>query len=420
MRQVLVVGVIMIAIFGGIMSAAEAQNYELRGEVSEQADIFVQSPNDLDLLISRLRLELLSARGDNLAFRVLGSYEYDAVPKEKEWELKEAYIDYYSTLVDIRLGRQVIAWGTADEINPTDILNPQKMTNITDLKSTRKIGLFMVKADWRYHDYALQTIWKPEFDYMHLPELDSPWAFFSLPGVVTLPEPDVPENTLENHEWAVKLSHTGTRFDYSLSYVYGWDNIFTPEIGFDAAMQQVTLQSLRFYRTQMGGGDMAGNLGSIGIWGEAAFFLTEDDQGDDPDVKNPYFQYIIGTDHTFDNGVKIALQYFQELITKIDDDAEETSEEDIISKLGNGMPLQQAMTLRLEKKFGAGETKDVELFMIYDLKYDGLLLKPSFSFSPQDAVTIELGVVIFNGDSTSIFGRFEDNDKVYAKCTYSF
>ena len=114
------------------------------------------------------------------------------------------------------------------------------------------------------------------------------------------------------------------------------------------------------------------------------------------------------------------LQYFHQYITEIDNDAEEKSEEAIISKLGIGMPLQQAASLRINKKFGAGEVHSLELFGLYDLKDQGVLLQPKLAISPEDTFLVELGTIIFAGDEESLFGRFNDNDQVYVKGTYSF
>jgi len=37
-----------------------------------------------------------------------------------------------TSTLDIRIGRQRIAWGTADKLNPTDNLNPDDLEDIFD------------------------------------------------------------------------------------------------------------------------------------------------------------------------------------------------------------------------------------------------------------------------------------------------
>jgi len=390
---------------------ADAQSYQLRGSLREWVKVFTQSPNELDIAETRLKLELLSTIGENTSFKVKSYTTYGAISGQNNWNFQEAFIDYYSDLVDIRFGKQVIAWGKADEINPTDILNPQDLFNISEEKNIRKIGLTALKTEWRFSEYILEAIWKMEYDNMKLPPLDSRWAFFTIPGLEELPEPEYPQSRIQDTEWAFKLSRTISLFDLSISYYDGWDNIATPIFAFDPATQQTQIEKLKIFRTKMVGADFAGSVSSFGLWGEAAYFITENN--DDPLVKNPYLQYVIGTDYTFDNGILINLQYFQEV-------NKEKSDEEIISKLGFGIPLQQAASFRFEKSFGEIEEHSVEVFGIYDIKDRGLIFQPKLILSPEDAFAIEFGVILYYGKEESLFGRFENNDQVYLKSSYSF
>ena len=410
----------IVLVFFAFFIEANAQTYELRGSLREWVKVFSHNPNGIDLSETRVKLELLSTLGENTAFSSRFYYAYNGMEKIGKWDLQEAYMDYYSDLVDIRFGKQVIAWGKADEINPTDILNPQNLTNIAEDKSIRKIGLVSLKTDWKFYDFILEGIWKPEFQPVQLPTLNSRWAFFSLPGVTALPPPSYPENKLENSEWAFKLYRTISLYDFSVSYFDGWDNIFTPNLVFNPASQHMQLDQLVFHRTKMIGADFAGSIESVGVWGECAYFRTEDTEGTDPFIKNPYVQFVVGGDYTFGYNIKTNVQYFQQVITKIDSDAEEESEEAVISKLGIGIPLQQAASLRVEKKFGDGEVNKLELFGLFDLKHQGIMLQPKLVISPEDAFAVEVGMMIYDGDEESIFGRFDNNDQVYLKGTYSF
>jgi len=50
-------------------------------------------------------------------------------------QLREAYLDLNGLLhssIDIRIGRQRIAWGSADRLNPSDNLNPQEFEDFWD------------------------------------------------------------------------------------------------------------------------------------------------------------------------------------------------------------------------------------------------------------------------------------------------
>ncbi|MDP8206707.1 MAG: hypothetical protein P9L92_08610 [Candidatus Electryonea clarkiae] len=409
MRRLFLGAIISIMTFMSF-SDVSSQSYELRGSLREFVKVFSQSPNEVDLSETRFKLEFLSAHGENSAFKAKSYYIYDGLNKKGTWDFQEAYIDYYSSYLDVRVGRQVIAWGKADEINPTDILNPQNLSNMTENKSIRKIGLLSTKTELKLYDFILEGIWKPEFDNMKLPPMDSRWAFFTIPGLEELPEPEYPQNRIQDTEWAFKLSRTVSLFDLSVSYFDGWDNMVTPVMTFNPTSQQIEMDRLKFFRTKMIGADFAGSIASFGIWGEAAYFNTDEN---DPLVKNPYLQYVLGTDYTFGYNITLNVQYFQEM-------NETEADKEITSKLGVGMPLQQAASFRVNRDFGYGEAHSIELFGYYDIKESGLLLQPKLILSPEDAFDVETGVIVFAAEEESLFGRFEENNQVYIKCTYSF
>ena len=238
MKRLFLCAVISVITFGFI-SDISAQSYELRGSLREWIKVFSQSSNEVDIAETRFKLEFLSTLGENSAFKVKSYYVYDGLNKKETWDFQEAYIDYYSDFLDVRFGRQVIAWGKADEINPTDILNPQNLSSLSEEKGIRKIGLLALKTEWKFSDFILEGIWKPEFNDMKFPAMNSRWAFFTIPGLDKLPEPEYPKNRIQDTEWAFKLSRTISLYDLSVSYFDGWDNIVTAVSTFSPELQQI-------------------------------------------------------------------------------------------------------------------------------------------------------------------------------------
>ena len=398
-----------------------AQTWELRGSLRGWIRGFTHSPNEIDLMESRLKLELISGMGENSAFFVRSFLSHNGRSSDDvSLDLKQAYIDYYCDWATFRFGKQLMTWGKADEINPTDVLNPQDLSNILEDKIIRKIGLFALKANWYIAGFDLETIWKPQFEAMELPQPGSKWSFPIIQEISEMPAPTYPGDDLDNTEWGLRLSKTISMFDFSLSFYDGLENIHTPEMMYDPQIDTMKVNRLLFHRVRMIGADFAGSVKSIGIWGEGAYFITKDEDGIDPTIKNPHIRFVLGSDYTFHNGLKVNVQFLQEIITKIGDKAERVEEEKEISKLGVGFPLQQALTTRIAQPFGSGDVHSIELFCIYDLKDEGFLAGPKIRYSPEDAVVLEVSASIFNGKSNSMFGRFSKNDAVSIKCIYSF
>ncbi len=417
MRILRYISTLLLCLF--LQTGLSAQTYELRGSVREWVKNYTHEPQDRGLLETRVKFELLSGLGESSAFKVRSYYIYDGVEKSSEWDFQEAYIDIYFEWADIRFGKQITAWGKADELNPTDILNPQRLGNFTEEKNIRKTGLTMIKSDFRIGENTLSLIWKPEFDYNRIPSGSSRFSFIPIPGLENI-DPDMPSSELDRTEWAVKFERTLGFYDISASYFDGWDNIFSPVFTYDPASGASELQNLIFHRTKMFGADFAGSVRSFGLWGEFAYFYTEDSEGENPQIKNPYVQMVIGSDYSFMNGISVNFQYFREYITKIDNDTERDNEENMISRLGLGLPLRQALSSRISRDFGSSEQHSAELFCIYDIEKEGFIFQPKIKLSPEDALVFELGLVVYGGKTESMFGRFGKNDEVSLKATYSY
>ncbi|MBE0432683.1 hypothetical protein IBX73_04350 [candidate division WOR-3 bacterium] len=118
-------------------------------------------------------------------------------------DLREAYIDLYSFVLpnfDLRIGRQRIAWGTGDKINPTDNLNPYDLEDLWDFG--RHLGSDGMLASLYLGDYAVTTAILPFFTPAVLPSGD--WASImtqtiELPGLTVRTLTDsivMPENNL--------------------------------------------------------------------------------------------------------------------------------------------------------------------------------------------------------------------------------
>ena len=79
-------------------------------------------------------------------------------------EFNEAYADISDFLVDnldVRIGRQRIAWGTADKFNPTDNLNPDDLENLFDFG--RHLGSNALKASILYGRFYLYMCYNSHF-----------------------------------------------------------------------------------------------------------------------------------------------------------------------------------------------------------------------------------------------------------------
>lgn len=405
------------------------QGAELRGYVQPEVKLRLKEDRKIGRSGSPLaRLEITSWLGSDAAGTIISDFYVDNLAHEQQipagCDLREAYVDLYLGPVDLRFGKQIIAWGKADEINPTDNLNPQDLSDPTRTKADKKIGLLSLKSDLHLMDFTVSVVAIPTFVASRLPEPDSGWEFFSISDVPLPILPSYPESKLENSELGVRLLKSIRNLDLSVSYFDGWDDIFTPVppssvlTYAESQLSEVSIPA-KYLRTKAIGADFATAISKFGLWGEMGCFITEDRDGTDPLIKNPYIQFVLGGDYRFEPRIKVNLQYLQEIVTRIDDDFEREIEYDNVSRMGMGPLLAKAISTRIAKEFGDAP-HTLELAGIYDIENKGYVIKPQLSLSPVDGVNCYLGLNIFGGDSDSLFGRFKNNSEAYGRVKYSF
>src|SRR5690625_3016950 len=71
------------------------------------------------------RLDLEANLGFDGKVHIGWDGHYDHVADRATMDLDEAYVDVYLHDADLRLGRQIVSWGTADGLNPTNVINPR-------------------------------------------------------------------------------------------------------------------------------------------------------------------------------------------------------------------------------------------------------------------------------------------------------
>lgn len=351
-------------------------------------------------------------------------------------DLREAYVDFYSFLsdnLDIRIGRQRIAWGTGDKFNPTDNLNPYDLEDIWDFG--RHLGSDGFKISYYPGDFTFTVVYIPLFTPSVLPRgnwasaLSSPMELphglilGTLADTIDLPE----KNLKEGSTIGIKISKNIFDFDFSLSYVHARDPLpLANKITFipTEKHEEVDIKSQLIYpRMNIAGIDLAGAIGSIGIWAEAALFFPEKikmitdlsslGMGIHESValdNKPYIKYVIGMDYTFKNGVYLNVQYLHGFIHE-----------------RGAANLEDYFMFGLEWKLLDNKLKitpiagGIEIKEFKDIKNNyAIIYSPMITYYPFDNAEITIGLRLIDGKDTTSFGRVKDYDELFFSLKYNF
>ena len=144
-----------------------------------------------------------------------------------EFRLTEAYIEWFTDHVDIRIGRQVL-------VNPGGITNPASdflsPLNLTEFLAQNfdDIQLGVTAARLRYfrNDHALGITLVPVFEPTLLPQVNSRWNLLPLDALTGPIEPSQADITTRNRadmQFLFEYSNrTSVSFDLNASYFYGF------------------------------------------------------------------------------------------------------------------------------------------------------------------------------------------------------
>jgi hypothetical protein len=353
------------------------------------------------------------------------------------WDLvlREAYVDLYEFLspnLDLRIGRQRIAWGTGDKINPTDNLNPDDLEDIWDFG--RHIPTNSAQAKYYWGELTVTGVFIPEFMPAGFPPPNWAAALAGLspalagdvaPSSVS-DELNLPDRTLkEQASGAVKLSRTILNYDFSVSYYTGRSDfpvVSNVVLGPDGSGGITAHSTLSYPSMDVLGADMSGAIGDVGLWAEAGMFFPEEVRatidasavGEEnseivtlPD--EAFVRYVIGGDYTFPGGLYINGQFVHGFVHELGRDA-----------------LHDYLVGGVEKKFRNDTLKltvagAVETPEITDIGDDYALIgMPEISYYPADNSEITAGLRLISGKGQSSFGQLSEMDEVYLKFKYSF
>jgi len=205
--------------------------------------------------LNRLRLRINAKLRKNIVLHF--EPEFDLLFKSQDIPLivtpglnqliwDRAYLKINLPLVDLTLGKQRIAWGTGYIWNPTDVFNPFTLS-------------FAVKEEQKR---AVEAV-RAEFPLGPTAGIDA----FILTG-----------SELDKSTKGLKVKTNIGIYDFSLNYV-------------DLGLGDFQL-----------GFDSVGELFGLGVRGEAALIC--------PSGTERYFNYILGSNYTFENGWGVNIEYY--------------------------------------------------------------------------------------------------------------
>jgi hypothetical protein len=314
-------------------------------------------------------------------------------------EAREAFLDLRFGPLDVRVGRQIIVWGRADGINPTDNLSAKDLTLLTPDDDDQRLGTTALRASYYLGDIGLTGVWSPELrpHRFPLPRME---------GVMV----DHDHDSWQLDQWAARIEQSGRAVDWSVSYFDGFD--LTPDLGPPALR-------LTHRRVRVFGADMAANAGRFALRAEGAYVHTEDASGADPYAKNRHLFVVAGADRTFLETLNVNLQYLHRHVFDYAPPVEEmiAVQQAVVSS--QTRRVQHGASLRVAQKW-FHDTLEAECAAAAWIEPYGYTVRPRVAYAVSDQWKTIAGAEVFGGEAASLFGLLRENSTAYVEARWSF
>ena len=350
-------------------------------------------------------------------------------------DVREAYVNTYLGPIDLRLGKQIIVWGRADMLNPTNNLTPADFRARSPIEDDRRLGNMGARMFVRLAPVRLEGVWLPSYAATTLPAL-------SLPKYVTFGDPTFPRPEVKNSLGAVRAHLELAAFEMSVSYLNGYAplpgltlaNLLIQPDNPALGQRPAVVLSRTAYRHQVVGFDFSTTIGTwVALRAEAAYRRPYDHQNR-PYAPRPDIQYVLGADHTF-GSVSVIAQYLgrytfnweKEHGTRSGPDTEilDVDYSDGAYNIASGLAqqelakynqmlfsqtarLQHLATTRIEWLL-AHDTLSLSVLGFRNFTTEEWLVAPKIGYRLSDSMITYVGAEIFSGPAGTLFGMIDQS-----------
>ena len=336
-------------------------------------------------------------------------------------DLKEAVVRVRKGPVEVSLGKQFFAWGTADAFNPTDLLNPYDYIDILD---NEKLGIWSAAGRFTLGPVSFTAVVVPVFTPSRLPLEDTRWTPPPPPGFNAIVDGRVlPERNIEGMQYAARLRGTVAGWDLSVSYFDGFKSTPVFRESTIAVAPGVVLPRFTpvFTRLKVFGFDWSTTFGKLEFHGEGTFRWVAANGRED------VFEGIAGVNYTWDglgrrwlDTITVVFEYARQVtLASRDQTIADAGTSGQVGDLLADNAFRNALVGRLEIKL----TDDTRLKIteIVDLATTpSHYTQVKVTHRLTDAWSAEAGLDFLSGNAETFWGRWRDSDRFFFFLKYLF
>lgn len=319
---------------------------------------------------------------------------------EYEAEVREWIFGYESDKWQYRLGKQQIAWGKGDYFRIIDVINPLNLTEslipYLDDYSLGRIPREMLVIE-HFQD---------EIEYQFITALKTQRTEFAEPetdfSIENLPSDSVPADS-DNLDLALRVRFfiDGTDIDLYAFSGYNPDPLFTLEETNSETFTQEHLEKRNLIALSFARPIPFGVLRS-----DVAYYLDESIQSGSTFEQVSKLEALIGLDIQEDEWT----YNLQASVSQVYGQSNQFSSQDNI----------KSASVFIQKEWSRQRLTSSLVWLYSDLNRSSNMLKYNVKYDWRSDSQLEVGMIVFDGPMTSLYGMYDDQDRLYLNFKQSF
>lgn len=363
---------------------------------------------------ARIRLET-DGQAASLTYSAKGDLVYDSVLEKWDTQARELSVGFSPLdYVDIKLGRQVLTWGTGDYVFLNDLFAKDWQSFFVGrddeyLKAPQDALRLSGYFDWG----NIELAWTPEFtpdNYLSGQRLS---LFSPVAGTLLGEDQSFHAREPDDDELALRVYRNLGSLEMAL---YGYDGYTKSPVALTEPSTSTTPPRPTFAPLRVWGASVRSPLGAGLVNAEVAHHDSIDDPaGDKPRLPNSQWRGLLGYERELlprlTASVQLYLEHTQNHAALLANSPAPEWEPEHNRTL---------MTTRLTWR-DARDRITLSLFGFYSPSDRDGHLRPALDYRFDDHLSLSTGFNLFFGEEDhTFFGQLEDNQNAYLRMRYSF
>lgn len=385
--------------------------WEARGGLRLQND--PAQPRDAILGETRFQLETAKTWGKTV-FEYMGDIVLDGVLEEADFDLRRLRLTVpIGDTLDLRIGRQVLTWGTGDLIFINDLF-PKDWNSFLIGRDVEylKAPSDAIRLGWFPRWFNVDLVYSPRFnaDRFITGDRVSFWSplLGRRAGRDNQVHFDSPDDRFEDDEWAVRVYRTFGATEVAL---YGYSGYWKSPAGQRLIPLRATFPKLNVY-----GASVRGTIGKGIANAEIGYYDSREDRaGGDPFTDNSEVRVLLGYEREIGKEFTASVQYY--LVHILGYNAYRNTLPGFLEPRDRD---RHVVTLRLTKLL-MNQDLTLSSFLFYSPSDGDGYWRPNVTYKVSDDWRVEAGANVFFGEADHTFyAQFADNSNVYIGIRRSF